>query len=406
MSNNFEINFPVVIFFASIFLLAESIYTMQLTIYPKTAQSKNATSFEYAVVLGIFDAAIALCSPFVATMMDFTKSSPQSVLISSLLMEGASLFVLGYVDKLNNLQIFLGASIILRIIEGAAASAVFTTVFILVSEYFPGSFGIFFLGVLESLVPAGFVLGPLIGTNLYSLGGFSTPFVVVGSLFILFAAVATFLLQIKDNAADPENTNKCGDKEERNISLWKHPAVLTNFIAIFLTSSVITFYFASIEPFLRIEFTTSPSVIGFVFAGSGLLYSAFSVVASLLTVAVGSSGYPFQVAVLLGLTAQAVGNCAIVGIGIDSDFVTVVTGICFLSFGCGLTIFLFFLQAQDMLKDQTRNTVGYGGVVCPPKFKALPIFQKNATRGKLEQNYLRFFQSKFEVDQYGGTRGI
>ncbi|OXA49297.1 Fibroblast growth factor receptor 3 [Folsomia candida] len=189
-------------------------------------------------------------------------------------------------------------------------------------------------------------------------GGFFTPFVFVGCLFILFAGVAIFLLPKKDNhnASDPGTMKNCGDKEEIYISLWKHPTVLANFIAIFLTSSVITFYFALIEPFLRIEFATSPSVIGFVFTGAGLLYSAFSVIASLLTVAVGSSGYLFQVAILTGLTAQLVGNCAIVGIGIDSNFVTVVTGICFLSFGCGLTIFLFFLQAQDILKKICCNT--------------------------------------------------
>ncbi|OXA42505.1 Chloramphenicol resistance protein [Folsomia candida] len=319
MSNTSKTNFSVAIFFATIFLLAESIYTIQLTIYPKTAQSKNATSFEYAVVLGIFDASIAICSPFVATMIDSTRSSAQSVLISSLLVEGASLILFGFMDKINDLQTFLGASIILRIIEGAAASAVFATVFTLVSEYFPGSFGIFFLGVLESLTPAGFVLGPLIGANFYSFGGFSAPFVVVGCLFILFAGVATFVLPKKENSntSDPGNIKKCGEKEEINISLWKQPAVLANFIAIFLTSSVITFYFALIEPFLRIEFATSPSVIGFVFTGSGLLYSAFSVVASLLMVAVGSSGYLFQGAILIGLAAQLVGNCAIVGIGID-----------------------------------------------------------------------------------------
>ncbi|XP_035708353.1 MFS-type transporter SLC18B1-like [Folsomia candida] len=290
--------------------------------------------------------------------MDSTKSSAQSFLISSLLVEGASLLFFGFMDKINNLQTFLGASIILRIIEGAAASSVFATVFTLVSDYFPGSFGIFFLGVLESLTPAGFVLGPLIGSNLYSFEGFSTPFAFVGCLFILFAGVGTFVLPKKDNsnATDPENTKKCGDKEEIDISLWKHPPVLANFIAIFLTSCVITFYFALMEPFLRIEFATSPSVIGLVFTGSGLLYSAFSVVASLLTVAMGSSGCLFQGAILIGLGAQFVGNCAIVGIGIDSNFVTVVTGICSLSFGCGLTIFLFFLQAQDMLKKLYCNT--------------------------------------------------
>ncbi|OXA49582.1 Quinolone resistance protein NorA [Folsomia candida] len=169
MSNTSKTNFPVVIFFATIYLLAESIYTIQLTIYPKTAQSKNATSFEYSVVLAIFDASIAICSPFIATVMDSTKSSAQSVLIFSLLVEGASLFLFGFMDKINDLQTFLGASIILRIIEGAAASAVFATVFTLVSEYFPGSFGILLLGVLESLTPAGFILGPLIGANLYSV---------------------------------------------------------------------------------------------------------------------------------------------------------------------------------------------------------------------------------------------
>ena len=50
------------------------------------------------------------------------------------------------------------------------------------------------IGLLEALAGAGMMLGPLIGTGLFALGGYDFMLISFGGLFIVFAFLCPLLM--------------------------------------------------------------------------------------------------------------------------------------------------------------------------------------------------------------------
>jgi len=70
-----------------------------------------------------------------------------------------------------------------------------------------------------------FISGPIIGSLLYALGGFSIPFLAVGST-AMCSALVTWLMLTKDvtsNSKKQENTSKTCSKEEPHENEEKEP---------------------------------------------------------------------------------------------------------------------------------------------------------------------------------------
>jgi MFS family permease len=48
------------------------------------------------------------------------------------------------------------------------------------------------VGVAELVISFGYLIGPIIGSLLYSVGGYTAPFIVIGSLAILIVPIVAY----------------------------------------------------------------------------------------------------------------------------------------------------------------------------------------------------------------------
>jgi MFS family permease len=53
----------------------------------------------------------------------------------------------------------------------------------------------FAIGLAEIFTGGGFMVGPAVGSLLYSLGGYTTPFIVFGSSTLVVAPIAYFIIK-------------------------------------------------------------------------------------------------------------------------------------------------------------------------------------------------------------------
>ena len=76
----------------------------------------------------------------------------------------------------------------LRLLQGIASAFVQTTAFIIVTNDYEEK-GEMLIGLLEAMVGIGLILGPILGSILYSFLGFETTFFVYGGFVVILAII-------------------------------------------------------------------------------------------------------------------------------------------------------------------------------------------------------------------------
>jgi len=93
----------------------------------------------------------------------------------------------------------LAIMLLSRFLQGCGASASNLGIFALIADLFEDSLGQV-MGLNELSIGAGFSLGPLIGSLLFDLGGFSMPFIICGALLTSLAAMMPVLCGLSEGA--------------------------------------------------------------------------------------------------------------------------------------------------------------------------------------------------------------
>lgn len=121
----------------------------------------------------------------------------KSVIILGLTLMGSSITLFGLVIYLPDTWMIITASIILRIIQGCAASLMKIMGYSIVLIVYPDE-KIKYLGIMESGMGVGMATGPLIGSGLYKLTKFTPTFLLIGGIIYLFTiAMYIFTPSIK-----------------------------------------------------------------------------------------------------------------------------------------------------------------------------------------------------------------
>jgi len=118
------------------------------------------------------------------------KIGAKTVVVTGLTVTGIATIIFGSVEGIEDVNTFIIVCVLIRFIEGAGFSAFFTSALTIVVETFPADPG-YYVGLTESIVTLGMIMGPPIGSYLYSLGGFSLPLVFFGAVLCGTAFVAT-----------------------------------------------------------------------------------------------------------------------------------------------------------------------------------------------------------------------
>ena len=101
-------------------------------------------------------------------------------------MMGLCFVLFGTISMLKNTTLYITLAFLIRIIQGLSSSAIQTTCYSTVANFYPERREEL-IGKLEACCGFGFVVGPVLGSVLHSLGGFTFMAVSFGTTFIGFS---------------------------------------------------------------------------------------------------------------------------------------------------------------------------------------------------------------------------
>ncbi|XP_034232465.1 MFS-type transporter SLC18B1-like [Thrips palmi] len=237
--------------------------SLQAPFYPQEAEKKGATATEYGLVFGVFELVVFIISPIYGQHLN--RIGPKFLFNGGIFTTGVCAILFGMLDKVNGHYPFIVLSFLIRIIEAMGNAAFLTASFAIIAKEFPDNVATTFAS-LETFFGLGLIVGPTVGGALYQVGGYTTPFVVLGSALFLSAIMTAFVL--------PDH-GQHESEPTQGASLWqvlKIPGVLLAAASIIVTSMSIGFLSATLEPHLR-SFKLSPVVLGLMFVINGGTYA-------------------------------------------------------------------------------------------------------------------------------------
>ena len=172
---------------------------------PLEAQTKGATASQFGPIFGIIHLALFITSPLMGKVI--SRLGLGNVFKSGLLLISFSSLCFGLLTFLDDPTLFLVLAYSLRMIEGVGGSALWTSMLaLLLARSDKRKLKMFLIpfccshpnqaGLVYSLVDgtfgAGYIMGPVIGAALYNLGGFLSPFLISGLVFLLMSKTRQF----------------------------------------------------------------------------------------------------------------------------------------------------------------------------------------------------------------------
>lgn len=244
------------------FCLGASI-SLQAPFFTHEAQVKGVSATESGFVFSVFELTIFIVAPIFGKMVAIVK--PRFLLLSGLFYVGMASILFGSLKQSPPGSVFLGLAIAVRVFEGLGTAAFQTAVFSIVAAEFPKSLASTY-SVQQTAFGVGLVAGPTVGGFLYQIGGFTLPFVCVGSLLLICDALAYLLLPHTEN--DGQLLLGSGNM----LKFWCNAGILLDAYCVFTTFLIIGFNSATLEPHLR-QFKLEPYLVGLVFVLNGTVYA-------------------------------------------------------------------------------------------------------------------------------------
>ncbi|KAL0281503.1 UNVERIFIED_CONTAM: hypothetical protein PYX00_002475 [Menopon gallinae] len=237
--------------------------SLQAPFYPKEAEKKGATATEYGLVFGIFELVVFIVSPIYGKHLN--RIGPKLMFNGGIFTVGVCAILFGLLDRIEGRYPFIVLSFIIRITEAMGNAAFLTASFAIIAKEFPNNVATTFAS-LETFFGLGLIVGPTVGGALYQIGGYVTPFAVLGSVLFLSAIMTAFVLP---GHSDSDVDSKSGGSL---IQVLKIPGVLLAACSIIVTSVSIGFLQATLEPHLR-HFNFQPIILGLMFVINGGTYA-------------------------------------------------------------------------------------------------------------------------------------
>ncbi|XP_058803073.1 MFS-type transporter SLC18B1-like [Phymastichus coffea] len=238
--------------------------SLQAPFYPQEAEKKGATATEYGLVFGIFELVVFIISPIYGQRIN--RIGPKILFNGGILTTGTCAIFFGLLDKVEGHYPFIILSFVIRIIEALGNAAFLTASFAIIAMEFPDNVATTFAS-LETFFGLGLIVGPTVGGALFQIGGYTTPFAVLGSALFLAAVMTAFVLPVH-HERDMDSQSSAG----KFMKVLRIPGVMVATASIIVTSMSIGFLQATLEPHLR-KFDLSPVVLGLMFVINGGTYA-------------------------------------------------------------------------------------------------------------------------------------
>ncbi|XP_062591163.1 MFS-type transporter SLC18B1-like [Saccostrea cucullata] len=236
--------------------------------FPQEASSKGVNDTISGWIFGVFALSQVVFSPFFGKMLPYVGI--KFMFLSGLFLSGGCTLLFGamaYVPVDDGPLTFVVLCFLLRVFLSVGCTALNTACYTVCAKEFPDHIATVF-GIGEVFVGVGFMSGPAIGGVLYGLGGFFTPFLVIGVLIIICVPVNWIILPPDDRFEQSESSTS-------SLTLLKSPSIIVASLAIIVASFIWSILDPTLEPHLR-EFDLGPELIGVLF----LVMSAFYAISS------------------------------------------------------------------------------------------------------------------------------
>jgi len=99
---------------------------------------------------------------------------------------GTSFVVFGLISELNHKQLFITLSLLNRFLQGLSSSLIQTSLYSICTNFFPDNKDAM-VGYIEAVTGVGLILGPILGSGLFALGGYKFIFFGFGGTFIFLS---------------------------------------------------------------------------------------------------------------------------------------------------------------------------------------------------------------------------
>ena len=174
----------LVISILGITALSNSAYAIVAPFLPFEFERKSIDQTWIGYIFSMYSLAVIVTSPMVGTMMSIMGR--RTLIISGLLLMGISFMMFALISNLDNKQLFISSALFNRFLQGFSSSLIQTTMYSIATNFFPDHKDAM-VGYIEAVTGVGLIMGPLLGSFLYALGGYQFIFWVFGGIFIVFS---------------------------------------------------------------------------------------------------------------------------------------------------------------------------------------------------------------------------
>lgn len=190
------------------------------------------------------------------------------------------------------------------------------------------------IGFMEGFTGLGFLTGPLVGSIMFTFGGYMMPFFTIGCIYVLTSPIVIYNLH--KAKTDRVNLRDCpsSEHEKQGLETYNPISIMKmftspRFVFGICSQSIVTGSISFLAPSLSLHlqmFGYTPNFIAISFCIPSLLYAALSPFVYLLT-----DRLPKRLVILFGIVLLTfgmflVGQSDVLGLDADADFVLL--GLC------------------------------------------------------------------------------
>uniref|UniRef100_A0A7S3GBD5 Major facilitator superfamily (MFS) profile domain-containing protein n=1 Tax=Palpitomonas bilix TaxID=652834 RepID=A0A7S3GBD5_9EUKA len=288
-------------------------YAIHASYFPDEAKSFGATETEVGVIFAMFSGASLLLSLFAGAIV--RRGGASKVIVAGIMLEAASLIGLGFTNLLRD-SVFVGVTVALRAMAGAGSALYMVSALTILAQENADNFATA-IGLFESVGSLGMLIGPLLGSALYSTSGnislvdptnvstggnYRLPFVSAAGIEVVCGIIVLFLLPKKYWRGQGKEKREADELYIPTLELLKNWKVMVMTVVMVMSIGSLSFLDPTLQPYATAAFHATPLIIGLAFTGVLILYGVFAIVAGKVV----EKTYA-QVDMILGLVFVAVG---------------------------------------------------------------------------------------------------
>lgn len=246
-----------------------SVYSVLAAFFPQEATAKGMSDDGVGIIFASFAAVIFVCSPCVGRLM--TRHGKVIVYLWGLVCVAVSTICFAAASVVPAGWPFYAFCLFMRLLQGIGSALEETAAYAIIADIEPERVSLF-LGICEISTGVGYMIGPPLGGLLFSLGGFSVPFLVLGLLLLPTAFLIYTYLPLDRVGSKGDEDAVVKDVPMR--ALLRNPQILVIAVTAMLANSDYAFLEPTLGNHVRdSQLADSPDAIGMLFSVASISYT-------------------------------------------------------------------------------------------------------------------------------------